>query len=88
MSKTAIHNGYRWNVVEEGEKYITLEGAGYTKRALKEDVILEEPETEELATEQTPSSEVITDAPEDTLSSEAPDKDLIDETTMEQQKAA
>lgn len=75
MKRNAIYRGHKYNVVNEDDSFVTLEGFGYKKRIHKEEVLFEEEPVEDLL-DQIPDKEIITDTPEDTLPNEYPDKSL------------
>jgi hypothetical protein len=75
MNKKASYRGQLFEVIDQDEIYVTLEGWGYKKRVLKDDILFEE-EPEDDLPEEYPDREIVTDAPEDTLPNEIPDRSL------------
>lgn len=70
--KKAKFRGQTLNVIDEDEKYVTLEGYGYRRRHLKEDVVIEE-SPEDTITSVPPEETLPQTAPEVPLQNEIPD---------------
>lgn len=78
MAKKAIYRGSTFNVVNEDETYVTLEGLGYKKRHLKDEVVfLEEPKDEII--DEYPEEPLHNEIQPEELPSEREDKGFIKE---------
>jgi hypothetical protein len=76
MARTAIYRGQRFHVVDEGARFVTLEGFGYKKKVQLEEVIFEDQPIEELASERG-VDELISSPVVEEMPSERQDNDIL-----------
>jgi hypothetical protein len=87
MSKRAFYRNQMFNITEENETHVTLEGYGFKKKVTKEEVIYEDDPQDDLVSEE-PVKEFKENVPNDVFEEEPVDKGIITEGPEMQQLAA